>query len=164
MCTTWKTSNPLPIGWFLASLIKIQKCIVKKQMKVFSYIHIHWGPPSLLPLRGPMGSPWELSRTTFILHQRRYSIYTQYNLHISTSGSGDWRRCWNLHSCGNWGPPLGPPWGHMYNFNNFESCTITDPAPFGLCNIYAHAFWKKYYFPLPPLNKLLFFHPPPPLP
>ena len=35
-----------------------------------------------------------------------------------------WRRCLKLHGFGPWGPPPGPPCGHMYHMNNLEF-----PAP-----------------------------------
>ena len=73
--------------------------------KVNFYIEPH--PQPVTPLRGPMGSPWELSWTSFILRLRRY-LHTK-ELDCSTAGSGE-NNAWNLHSFG----PLGPsPWAPM---------------------------------------------------
>ena len=57
--------------------------------------------------RGPLGPPWELPWTTFVLHLTRY-LHTTY-LDYSPSGSGE-EDVWNLHGFG----PLGPsPWAPM---------------------------------------------------
>ena len=71
---------------------------------------LHWAspPPLVTPLRGPMGPPWELSWTTFILHLRR-DLHTK-ELDCSTSGSGE-DDVWNLHVFGPWGPSPRAPMG-----------------------------------------------------
>ena len=93
---------------------------------------LHWVPPPpqlVTPLRGPMGPPWELSWTTFILHLRRY-LHTK-ELDCSTSGSGE-EYVWNLLGFGPWRhslrAPMGPHGGHRYYLNNFESPTPKDDS------------------------------------
>ena len=58
--------------------------------------------------RGPLGPPWELSWTTFILHLLRY-LHTRH-LDCYTSGSGE-EDFWNLQCFVPWGPsPWAPMW------------------------------------------------------
>ena len=74
-------------------------------------------PPQPVTLhRGPLGPPWELPWTTFILHLLRY-LHTTY-LDYSPSGSGE-EDVWNLHGFGPLGPPPRPTWGPHILFEQF---------------------------------------------
>ena len=73
---------PGPWGWFLPSLVKIQPCISSRSRWTVTF---YIGPPpqpvgplpNLLPHMGPLGPPWEVPPTTFILHLKRYLHFTQ---------------------------------------------------------------------------------------
>ena len=64
--------------------------------------------PTCYPPPGPLGPPWKLPRTIFILHLRRSIRTTCTSLLFTLTGSGE--EVWNLQSFGPWGPPPGPPW------------------------------------------------------
>ena len=95
--------------------------------------------------RGPLGPPWELPWTTFVLHLTRY-------LHYITWLFSFWiwrRRCLKFAWFWPFGAlPLGPHGGHTYYLNNFESPTPKDDS----CHFWLksnHAFskrrWNSYF-------------------
>ena len=71
--------------------------------------------------RGPLGPPWELPWTTFVLH------LTSVSTHYITWLFSFWiwrRRCLKFAWFWPFGAlPLGPHGGHTYYLNNFESPT-----------------------------------------
>ena len=85
--------------------------------------------------RGPLGPPWELPWTTFVLH---LCIYTLHNLTILLLDLEKkmFEICMVLAL---WGPPPG---GHTYYLNNFESPTPKDDS----CQVWLksnHAFSRR---------------------
>ena len=96
-------------------------------MEALPLVTFYIGPPPqpATPRRGPLGPPWKLPRTIFILHLRR-SIWTTC-ITLLFYFKWIWRR--SLKFAKFW--PLGPsPWaphgGHLHHMNTFES-----PAPWG---------------------------------
>ena len=89
-------------------------------------------PPQPVTLhRGPLGPPWELPWTTFILHLTRYL----HNYITWLFFFWIWRRrCLQFAWFWPFGAlPLGPHRGHTYYLNNFESLPLRMiPAKFGL--------------------------------
>ena len=65
---------PGPWGWFLPSLVKIQPCISSRSRWTVTFDI--GPPPQPVTPQGPLGPPWELPPTTFILHLRRYLHFT----------------------------------------------------------------------------------------
>ena len=98
---------------------------IRKAMEALPLVTFYIGPPSptCYPPPGPLGPPWKLPRTIFILHLRRSIRTTCITLLFYFNWI--WRR--SLKFAKFW--PLGPyPWapmvGHLYHMNTFES-----PAP-----------------------------------
>ena len=121
-----------PEGWFLSILVKILQCVFKKKMK--QLLFTKGPPPQPVTLhRGPLGPPWEMPWTTFILHLTRYL----FSFWI-------WKR-WCLKFAWFWPfgePPPGPPWGPHILFDNFESPTPKDDS----CQVWLksnHAFSRR---------------------
>ena len=91
--------------------------------------------------RGPLGPPWELPWTTFVLHLTRYL-----STHYITWLFSFWiwrRRCLKFAWFWPFGAlPLGPHGGHTYYLNNFESPTPKDDS----CQVWLksnHAFSRR---------------------
>ena len=97
-------------------------------------------PPQPVTLRrGPLGPPWELPWTTFILHPNKVSTHNitwLFSVWI-------WRRCLKFAWFWHFGAlPLGPHGGHTYYLNNFESPTPKDDS----CQVWLksnHAFSRR---------------------
>ena len=92
--------------------------------------------------RGPLGPPWELPWTTFVLHLTRYLHTTE----LDYSPSEIWRRrCLKFAWFWPFGAlPLGPHGGHTYYLNNFESPTPKDDS----CQVWFksnHAFSRRWW-------------------
>ena len=58
--------------------------------------------------RGPLGPPWELPWTTFVLHLTRYLHTTKLTILLLDLEKKMFEICMVLAL---WGPPPGPPWG-----------------------------------------------------
>ena len=90
---------------------------------------------------GPLGPPWEVPPTTFILHLKRYLHFTQ--LDCSGEGSLKFAKFWPLGALS-----LGPHGGNMYHMITFESPAPKDDS----CHVWLksnHAFskrrWNSYF-------------------
>ena len=70
-CTIWRTLNPRPLRMIPA---KFGWNPTMRFQEVDETVTFYIGPPSptCYPHRGPLGPPWELPWTIFILHLRRY--------------------------------------------------------------------------------------------
>ena len=83
-------------------------------------------PPTCYPLRGLMRPPWEVGPVKNNFNSSLTKVFTHYIPWLFYFWI--WRRClkFTLCSCGPWGPPPGPQWGHMYHLKFFKNL---NPVP-----------------------------------
>ena len=78
-------------------------------MEALPFVTFYIGPsPTCYPPPGPLGPPWKLPRTIFILHLRRSIRTTCITLLFYFNWI--WRRSLKFAKFCPWGPPPGPPW------------------------------------------------------